>query len=188
MPLPLGHTALGLASYEVVAGENTGTGRLKLFLWIVVLANLPDLDMVVGLLISGNGSQFHRGPTHSLIFALVMGFLASRTWRLNPIIPKISFLTGFTIIFSHVMGDLFFTDSPVSIFWPLVPPNWSGSYSGWQDVIHSVLFKGLCDFGVIIGSVLFISLIRMIRNSEFGQGSRLSSWTALFSRLGLGTK
>lgn len=160
MPLPLGHTALGLTAYEIGAGKDTGFHHIRLFLLITFLANLPDFDMVAGLLVNGNGNLFHRGPTHSLLFALVAGFLASRAWKVIPQIPRISFVAAFLVVCSHVLGDLFFTDAPVSLFWPL-ELNWSNGYSNLQDIFHSVLFQGLRDMGIIVASIPLVALIRL---------------------------
>ena len=124
---------------------------------------MPDFDVIVGLLIKWNGNAFHRGPTHSLIFALIMGFLASRAWKFSSQIPRMRFDICFLIILTHILADLFFTSSPVSFFWPL-EVSWSSGYSGWNDVLTSVFFREYQDFEVIIGSAILIILIRFIRN------------------------
>ena len=162
MPLPMGHTAIGLATYELSTNNNSKINSLKLIIFLTILANLPDFDVIFGLLIKWNGNAFHRGPTHSLIFALIMGFLASRAWKLSSQIPRITFGVCFFIILSHVLADFFFTSSPVSFFWP-IEVSWSSGYSGWGDVLSSVFFKGFQDAGIIIGSAISIILIRLIK-------------------------
>ena len=91
-----------------------------------------------------------------------MGLLASRAWKFSYHIPKIKFGVCFLIIFSHVLADFFFTRSPVSFFWPF-EVSWSSGYSGWGDVLNTVLFQGVQDTGIIIGSVFSIILIRLIK-------------------------
>ena len=162
MPLPMGHTAIGLAAYELSTNNNSKKNSIKLIIFLIILANLPDLDVIVGLLIKWNGNAFHRGPTHSILFALIMGLLASRAWKFSYHIPKIKFGVCFLIIFSHVLADFFFTRSPVSFFWPF-EVSWSSGYSGWGDVLNTVLFQGVQDTGIIIGSVFSIILIRLIK-------------------------
>ena len=125
MPLPIGHTALGLVAYEMSNPPQRATDRFKTFALITILANLPDMDVVVGLILQGNGAYYHRGPTHSLLFAILSGYLASRAWRLGRLIPRCSFSLGFMLVFSHILGDMLFTSAPVSLFWPL-ELNWSG--------------------------------------------------------------
>jgi membrane-bound metal-dependent hydrolase YbcI (DUF457 family) len=114
MPLPLGHTAIGLATYELGNNFNSALSRIKLFIFITILANIPDIDVVVGLLLKSNGNAFHRGPTHSILFAIVIGFVASRAWRLSSQIPKVKYWMCFCIILSHVLADFFFTSSTIS--------------------------------------------------------------------------
>jgi hypothetical protein len=162
MPLPMGHTAIGLATYELSKNNISKRNSLKLIIFLIILANLPDVDVIAGLLLQWNGNAFHRGPTHSLLFALIMGFLASRAWKFSPHIPKIKFGVCFLIILSHVLADFFFTSSPVSFFWPF-EVSWSSGYSGWGDVLNSVLFQGFQDAGIIIGSAISIILIRLIK-------------------------
>ena len=162
MPLPMGHTAIGLATYELSTNNNSALSRLKIIIFLTILANLPDFDVIVGLLIKWNGNAFHRGPTHSLIFALIMGFLASRAWKFSSQIPRMKFGICFLIIFSHILADFFFTSSPVSFFWPF-EVSWSPGYSGWGDVLTSIFFQGFQDVGIIIGSAISITFIRLIK-------------------------
>jgi membrane-bound metal-dependent hydrolase YbcI (DUF457 family) len=162
MPLPLGHTAIGLAAYELDSDNNSATSRLKLIIFISVLANLPDLDVIIGLVVKWNGSAFHRGPTHSVIFALIMGFFASRAWKFSSQIPRMKFGMCFLIILSHILGDIFFTPSPVSFFWPF-EVSWSSGYNGWSDVLSLVFVQEFQDIGVIVGSALLIMFARLIR-------------------------
>ena len=70
MPLPMGHTAIGLATYELSVNNNSALNRLKIIIFLAIFTNLSDLDVIVGLIIKWNGNAFHRGPTHSLVFAL----------------------------------------------------------------------------------------------------------------------
>jgi len=166
MPLPLGHTAIGLATYELGNNFNSAIGRIKIFIFITILANMPDIDVVVGLLLKSNGNAFHRGPTHSILFAFVIGFVASIAWRLSSRIPRMKYWACFFIILSHVLADFFFTSSPVSFLWPF-EVNWISGYSGWSQVLTSVVFEGFQDARIIIGSAIFIILFRLIKSYSF---------------------
>ena len=119
MPLPLGHAAIGVAIYSCARGTERGLLPWRKFLFVAILANLPDIDVLFGLVMVGNGSVFHRGPTHSFLFALLAALLVSRVWKLGSAIPKVGFLSSFVIILSHVVADAAFTSAPVSFFWPL---------------------------------------------------------------------
>lgn len=68
MPFPLGHAAGGLAIYELYAKNGFKVRPWKALVFIIVLTNLPDIDMLIGLILQANGNIFHRGPSHSLLF------------------------------------------------------------------------------------------------------------------------
>ena len=161
MPLPLGHSAIGLATHELSSKDSTLT-KWKVVLFVSVLANLPDMDVVVGLLLRENGAAFHRGPTHSLVFAVIMGWVASMAWKIWPKIPRLGFAICFLVIFSHVLSDLFFTSTPVSLLWPL-EVNWSLGHSGWTDVLGTVFLKAFQDAGIVLGCIFIILGKQMIR-------------------------
>jgi hypothetical protein len=161
MPLPLGHIAIGLATHEVGTARSAFS-RWKLFAAIVVLSNLPDVDVLIGLLFHWNGSAFHRGPTHSLLFALVFGFLASRAAAVWDRLPRLGFWTCFALILSHVAADALLSTSAVSFFWPL-ETNWSGGHTGWGDVVEMVLKGDAHDAWISIGAAAVIVIHRAAR-------------------------
>lgn len=167
MPLPVGHTAIGLAAYELMNKNNIAASRLKIIIFLAILANIPDLDVIVGLLLKWNGNAFHRGPTHSLFLALIMGFFASKAWTVSSQIPRMTFGVCFLIIFSHILADFFFTSAPVSFFWPF-EVSWSSGYRGWSDVLTSIFFQGFQNVGIIIGSGISIILARLARRFKSG--------------------
>jgi membrane-bound metal-dependent hydrolase YbcI (DUF457 family) len=171
MPLPLGHAAIGLTTYELGSNSNSGLNRLKIFISIVILANLPDIDVIAGLLLYGNGNAVHRGPTHSILFALVAGFLASMAWKLSYQIPKVKFGICFYMILSHVLADFFLTSSDVSFFWPF-EVHWTPGHSGWGEVLTSVVFNEFQDAKIILVSAGLIILFRMSRGYFYNIGFR----------------
>jgi len=162
MPLPLGHLAIGLATHEL-SSDRSAFGRWTLLAAILALSNLPDIDVVFGLLLQWNGSAFHRGPTHSLLFALAAGFLASWasgrwTWH-----PRLGFWSCFALILSHVAADALLTTSAVSFLWPF-ETNWSLGHRGWKDVFGMVLQGNAQDALIILGSAAAIMAHRTIRS------------------------
>ena len=170
MPLPLGHPAIGLATYETVQNSEHDYSRWGTFALITVLTNLPDVDVLLGLLLKGNGNFFHRGPTHSLLFAVLAGYAASHLWRLWGKLPPLGFPLCFGLVFSHVLADMAFTASPVSLFWPFqlyVSPG----FRGWGNVMHAILFLSIRDGGIIAACVLYIGLLRVLRGVFKGQRS-----------------
>ncbi len=169
MPLPLGHTAIGWAAFETVdnpsacKARHTITSRITTFAYITCLANLPDLDVLIGLLVNGNGASLHRGPTHSLLFALAAGYLASQSWRLWRRIPRFGPGLCISLVLSHVVADMLLTSSPVSLLWPL-ELYFSPGYSSWGQVIHMVLFRSMQDAGILLGCMIYVAFVRFLRN------------------------
>jgi membrane-bound metal-dependent hydrolase YbcI (DUF457 family) len=165
MSLPIGHATIGFTAYSLFCRNGSSVGGWKAPLGLLVLSNLPDVDVVLGIVLQGNGSAFHRGPTHSLAFALIAGFLACKVLELLPEWPKFSFGACFMLILSHVLADSVFTSSPVSFFWPVVV-NWSGGHSELTYVVNLVLFGNYQDVPIILGCGLIILLHRTLK--EFG--------------------
>lgn len=156
MPLPLGHAVLGLTTQHLVSQDTSVFKNWKLSIAVMILGNLPDIDVLIGLVFFSNGSAIHRGPTHSLLFAMVAGFVFSKALRWVPDMPRISFRNSFLIILSHLVADYFFTSSPVSLFFPFENLITIG-YSGWGDVVSSVIYDNIEDAGIIFSCVIIIS-------------------------------
>jgi membrane-bound metal-dependent hydrolase YbcI (DUF457 family) len=116
---------------------------------------------VIGLLFQGDEGAFHRGPTHSLLFAMSMGFLGANAWRLSSQVPRMDLLTCFLLILSHVSADFFFTSSPVSFFWPL-KLNWVVEGTELGDVIIPVFLQNYREAAILTLCGIIILLNRMI--------------------------
>ena len=161
MPLPIGHAAIGFATHSFCDGNESSSGRWKVLLGIVILSNLPDVDVVLGIVLCGNGNVFHRGPTHGLMFALIGGLLAHGLCRLWSQLPKLRFRICFLLILSHILADSFLSSSPISFFWPLAV-NWTAGHSGLEDVVNRVLFGNYQDGKIIIGCASLVLLHRTL--------------------------
>jgi membrane-bound metal-dependent hydrolase YbcI (DUF457 family) len=162
MPLPLGHAAIGLAACETFQPADARRSRLGTFLMAVTLANLPDADILLGLLVQGNGNLFHRGPTHSIVFALLAGYIASHVWRLGPRFPRLGFPLCFSLVLSHVLADMVLTSAPVSLLWPL-HVYWSPGISDWGSVTYAVVFQSIQDAGILVACTIYLSILRLMR-------------------------
>ena len=164
MPLPLGHTAVGLAVFKTFGHGDSRSSSWIMTIWIIILANLPDIDVIIGLMAGGNGQLFHRGPTHSLLFALISGWLASQAWRVNRHVPRLGLPICCSIVLSHVLADMIFTSAPVSLLWPMAV-HWSGGSSGWRQIVHTLVFDSSADIGIVVGVALYAAALGLIRRS-----------------------
>jgi hypothetical protein len=159
MPLPIGHAVIGITTQRIFSAEGPGSTGWKSLLAVLFLSSLPDADVLLGIVLQGNGNVFHRGPTHSLVFAAIGGFLTARATGLWSRFPKLSFRICFLLILSHVVADFVLTPSPVSFLWPITV-NWTSGYTELRHVVDLVLFGNYRDAEIIVGCVLLILLHR----------------------------
>jgi membrane-bound metal-dependent hydrolase YbcI (DUF457 family) len=107
MSSTLGHALCGvaclMAARTAVPGVFPAGAR-----WIAafaVLGNLPDFDFFAGYLWAGDFHRFHSGPSHSLLFALIAGALASLLAPAGRRLQALPWLVG--AVASHDLVDLF---------------------------------------------------------------------------------
>lgn len=162
MPLPLGHSAIGFATHSLISKEKNNLNQWRIAIFIIVLSNLPDMDVLLGLILQSNGSAFHRGPIHSILFALIMGFITSKCSMLWPNMPTLNFKTCSMLIFSHVIADYFLTDSAVSFCWPF-EVSWSTGTSGWGEVVHTVIYDTAEDSEILLICTCIIMLVTIAK-------------------------
>jgi membrane-bound metal-dependent hydrolase YbcI (DUF457 family) len=160
-----------------MGASRSAFSRWKFFAAIVVLSNLPDIDVIIGLIFHWNGSAFHRGPTHSLLFALIFGLLASRAASIWGRFPRMGFWTCFSLVLSHVAADALLSTSAVSFFWPL-ETNWSTGHSTWGDVVGMVLRGDKQDAWIALSSAAVIAIHRAARFMGEGRLIRLGRKSA----------
>jgi membrane-bound metal-dependent hydrolase YbcI (DUF457 family) len=178
MPLPLGHSAIGFATHSLISNDNGRFKKWQVAIFILILSNLPDIDILIGLILQNNASVFHRGPTHSIFFALAMGFIASKFSKFWVQIPVMNFKTCFILIISHVFADYFLTDSPVSLNWPF-EVSWSTGDFGWSDVLHTVFFEAVEDTGILLVCICIIILAIIFRRFYFIRNTKLAAFNIL---------
>ncbi len=126
MPLPIAHSAAGLAGY-LAFRERTPDSPPKQEIFLLgsclFLANLPDLDFIPGFL-CGDPGRFHHGPSHSLVFGLIGALIFYRFvgHRLKGISKKRVFGCCLVSLLSHPVLDYFSADMSkpfgVPLFWP----------------------------------------------------------------------
>ncbi len=83
-----------------------------LFAGLVALAlsTVPDMDMRMGMR--------HRGVTHSLGFAVLLGILTGAMFLYMGLPALLGFLAGFGGVALHIVGDML-TYRPITPMWPL---------------------------------------------------------------------
>ncbi len=72
MPLPIAHGLIGASVMALSREEFSWRRDWRLLLLGAMLAVLPDLDVFISW-VSGHGTKWHAGFSHSIIFAMVVG-------------------------------------------------------------------------------------------------------------------
>lgn len=106
MPLPLEHTVIGLAVYGMCSKKIKKIFSFPRIIFIAVLSNFPDIDVLLGLILRGDPRIYHRFFTHGIIFALIAGFffyLFSEKLKL-----EIDLFSCLLISLSHIVADFSF--------------------------------------------------------------------------------
>lgn len=130
MPSPVGHSLIGLAvglAWLLPRGSRSELGtRLRAcgpyIPWLLLAANLPDLDYLPGLLV-GDLNRYHHLYTHTLGWAVVTSALLALGWRrFSAGSCAACFLLALTLQASHLLADIFTADgrAPYGIMalWP----------------------------------------------------------------------
>jgi membrane-bound metal-dependent hydrolase YbcI (DUF457 family) len=124
MALCFAHSAAGYLVYEAV--RPAGPHRLGLLAASVLLAGAPDLDFVPGIVL-GQPGMWHRGSTHTILAAVVVGAavaLGVRVFRRGS--PALAAgLWAAAAYGTHLVVDCITADPRppygVQLFWPLSP-------------------------------------------------------------------
>ena len=131
MPSPVGHGMIGLSIGLLYAWprgariqrmtETLKQQRVPLFL-AVLLANLPDVDYVPGIL-TGDLNAYHHQYTHTLGWVLLVTggvWLIWRAWRPETGMREAVFV--FACLMSHLVADWFTDDGAypfgIMLWWP----------------------------------------------------------------------
>lgn len=116
----ISQAVLGAAVGETVLGRKVGN---KAILWGAIIGTIPDLDVIPGQFMDTvDRLAFHRGFSHSLMFAITFAPLAG--WLIQKIHRKENATKFnwanlfFWIVSTHILLDCF-TTWGTQVFWPL---------------------------------------------------------------------
>jgi inner membrane protein len=130
MPTILTHAAFPLAA-GIAAGVKRIPGRLMAA--GVIAAMLPDLDVIAFRLGVSYAAPFgHRGFSHSILFALILGILAGFAARGLRARRAVACGFVFTATLSHGLLDMLTTGGMgVALFWPFSEARF---FAPWQVI------------------------------------------------------
>ena len=121
MSSPIGHSLVGLAVYGFQGRPLARPDYEQMFVFIVI-ANLPDVDFLPGL-IAGTPNLYHHGASHSLGAALIVASgLAGLAYIAKKSYPLRNFVLFWGLYMSHVLVDFLCHDgrppAGVPLLWP----------------------------------------------------------------------
>lgn len=171
MPSPIAHSVAGYWLARHPTAKNYLPQHLLSVVPIATLygifvSNLPDLDFVPQIV---TGLRFHRGPSHSLLAAiLVSGLLAliiHYFWRRTHY--KMLFGVTFGLYSAHLLMDMFTAGgSGIPLLWPIAQ-SFQAPFALFPAVHHS---RGLFDSSHLIFitvellySLILLGIIRLIK-------------------------
>ena len=143
-----GHFGLNMLLYAPIAYMLASQGEMLLLgytmVGVIAMAPFPDIDMKI------EGIR-HRGPTHSVWFAALMGaiyaavLVIAGTGGLSVVqLAAVGFASGFVGVIGHMLGDII-TPMGVAPFEP-ISSYWKGF--GWVKSADKRVNRGFMQAGV----------------------------------------
>jgi len=182
----VGHSLAGLSLYFIFNRKLSLLKEWKNVLFFLILANLPDLDFLPGI-VSGDLNRYHHGASHSIGFCLLVGVIAAGIYKLRKNAPfinpvrnarkpvrenkisnwvKYGFIS-FCLCFSHILIDLFGRDTcppyGEKLFWPFSNKYFIASFTPFGEVDHTSLMTIVlnpCNYVVVLKEIIvFIPIL-----------------------------
>lgn len=155
MATSVAHGMIGIAFYCTARSLSGGDKELPLsfgmLLLVALVANIPDMDMIISLLLYGDHRVLHGGVTHTLFFSGAGGFMVWMFAKSSFLRMELSFAAAL-VLFSHVLVD-FFTG-------PSIGFNPSHGVTPFLPVVESriispvTIFKGVEHSNILPGALL----------------------------------
>jgi inner membrane protein len=162
MPLPIAHGLLGASVVAAVLPAPVSTRYLKPMLLGTFLANTPDFDFALVFLL--NSDKWHRGFTHSIMFALLiaMMFIAYRGSR------KFREVLAYGLAFaSHFVLDFITTKKGggLELFFPFADGRFGLRWFGLSEMpskvsVFEILQNLTIEFALFSGLLIFVFMMR----------------------------
>lgn len=109
MASPVGHSLAGLCIYALTAFRGRFSDVVRdwpVVLFFAFLANLPDVDFLLGLVLYGRFNILHGTLTHSLLFLLGVSLVVSRFRFMEASAARRAWIAA-ALIGSHDLIDAF---------------------------------------------------------------------------------
>lgn len=172
MPSPIAHSVAGYALSQLPISKANLPGRLLSItpwaaLYGIVVSVLPDLDFIPQIL---TGIRFHRGPSHSLLAAVLVSFVITlgvysirRQTRFTEL-----FLLTFGIYSAHLLMDIFTAGGDgLRVLWPLSDQYFKSPFAIFPRVRHDLGLWNIAHLTFISVELLYsLVLLGTIRTMQ----------------------
>jgi inner membrane protein len=159
----LGHGLVGISVASAIGGNQPAGKRRKLLLIAALTAIVPDLDILVYIAFGPLGITPHRGITHTLLFAAMMGAaLAAISRSYFSLNFRTAFLLFSGVMVSHLLLDYLMGCGPaVPFFWPFADQGYLFPYKVVPTAYYGLSSKGLI-FALLYPPNIFCMLLETI--------------------------
>lgn len=142
MASPIAHSLTGALIYAAWSRQPRTTDPV---LWLLVFAaNLPDLDLIPGLLV-GNEALYHRTISHSLTFvasiSILTFFILKRAGNLQA--TRLTLAVCLALLSQLGIDWISYDDTPpagIALFWPFSDDHFMSPYTVFLNVRRDNLF------------------------------------------------
>lgn len=166
MPLPIAHSLLGASIIAAILPVHISARQIKQMLAGAFLANLADFDFIA--VFAFHSKEWHRGFTHSIVFALLVGWLFILYFGRQRLREAAAYGLAFA---SHCFLDFITTKEGggLELLFPFTSERFSGGWFGLSELPSrlpaAAIIQALAIEFVIFFSLL--SLIIVVRNTIF---------------------
>lgn len=162
MPLPIAHGLFG-ASLIALIHPSAKITNWKPLCWGFLLANSPDLDFAFAFLFGWK--DFHRGISHSLVFALFVGalifvFLRKKNWRI-PLAYGFAFLSHTLLDFAAARAGA------VRLLTPFDNGEYALGWFGFSELTRGLIILDMLRFSVIEALIFVPVFFIVLRAKKF---------------------
>jgi inner membrane protein len=147
----IGHIAVGMAAARAYQRERPAprASAASMLAW-AALSFLPDADVIgFGFGVSYGAAWGHRGATHSLFFAVIVGVIAGAAARLFHQSPWRTGIVATVIVASHPLLDTLTNGGlGCALFWPFDTTRY---FAPWRPIPVSPIGLGyLSPYGMFV--------------------------------------
>lgn len=158
MPLPIAHSLLGASIVAAVLPTGFSARQIKQLLAGAFLANLADFDFIA--VFAFQSKEWHRGFTHSIVFAAFVGLLFVLYFGRQRVREAAAYGLAFA---SHCFLDFVTTKEGggLELLFPLTNERFSGGWFGLSEVPSRLPIAAIIQ-ALALEFVIFFSLLLLI--------------------------